>query len=203
MRKHFIVEKLDLFLSVEKNFRHYFNLVRVRVLVMFMEDPFLKEYIVKDIIRGIKREGYNIEKSNVDDFLNNFITEYDRLPKKKEIGPIVTSYIKMMKFEKPLSSISQDDDNGGFRNEEVNSILQDMLNKKILIDINYNKSLYNSGKVLIIPKPNGRRLCPICDNENWFKIHESSDKSEIISHYPRIYGKIYTCSGCGCVWKEK
>ncbi|MFW9952680.1 MAG: hypothetical protein ACFFKA_21370 [Candidatus Thorarchaeota archaeon] len=170
---------------------------------MIMEDPILKEYIVKDIIRGIKKEGYNIEKSNVDDFLENFIAEYERLPKKKEIGPIVTSYIKMMIIERRRSSTNQDNENQGSKNKVINSFLQNMLDKKNLIDINYNKSIYNSGKVLIIPKPNGRRLCPICENENWFKIHETIDKSEIISHYPRIYGKTYTCSGCGCAWKEK
>ncbi len=171
---------------------------------MFMEDPLLKEYIIKDIIRGIEKEGYNIEKSSVDDFLNNFVKQYDRLPKKKEIGPIVISYIKLIKTQLSQSTIEHDNGNGGSQTNSFNSFMQDLSDQENEINtIRYNKSLYHSGEVLIIPKPDGRRLCPICDNENWFKIHESIDKTDIISHFPRIYGKIYTCSGCGCVWKEK
>ena len=170
---------------------------------MFMEDPFLKQYIVKDIICEIEKEGYNIEKSNVNNFLDNFIEKYDRLPKKKEIGPIVTSYITMMKTEIKTAPINEDDGNGGSQYEKLQSYIQNLLKQEKTIDISYDKTLYHSGKVLIIPKPNGRRLCPICEVDNWYKIHESIDKNEIISHFPKIYGKIYTCSGCGCVWKEK
>jgi hypothetical protein len=169
-----------------------------------MEDPFLKEYIIKDIIREVENEGFYIEKSNVDNFLDNFVAQYERLPKKKEIGPIVTSYIELIKAQNKHSSFARDDGNEGSQSNSINTFIQDLLNKKTLITkINHDKSLYNSGKVLVIPKPEGRRLCPVCDNDNWFKIHESIDKTDIISHYPRIYGKIYTCSGCGLSWKEK
>jgi hypothetical protein len=169
-----------------------------------MEDPFLKDYIIKDIIREVESEGFYIEKSNVDNFLDNFVAQYERLPKKKEIGPIVTSYIKLIKAQNENYSIAQGDGNKGSQSDSIDSFMQNFLNKKNLInEINHDKSLYNSGKVLVISKPEGRRLCPICDNDNWFKIHESIDKTDIISHYPRIYGKLYTCSGCGISWKEK
>jgi hypothetical protein len=171
---------------------------------MITEDSLQKEYIIRDIIRGIEREGYNIEKSIVDDFLDNFWAQYDRLPKKKEIGPIITSYITLIKTQTSSPSGGQDNGNEGSQNNSFNSFIQDLsVQKKFLNTIKYDKSLYHSGKVLIISKPDGRRLCPICDNENWFKIHESTDKTDIISHYPRVYGKIYSCSGCGCTWKEK
>lgn len=169
---------------------------------MYMEDPFLKEYVIDDITRGIVAKGFSIEKVYVENFVDNFIESYERLPKKNEIDLIVRSYIQMIRAEAEEEEIP---DNGNPTANVIEPIVKSFIKKKTLIDsINYNKSQYHSGKILIIPKPEGtRRLCPICDNENWFKIHESIDKDDIISHFPRIYGKKYTCSGCGCVWKEK
>jgi hypothetical protein len=34
-------------------------------------------------------------------------------------------------------------------------------------------------------------------------IHESTDKGNIISDYPRVYGKKYRCGKCGVEWREK
>ena len=45
-----------------------------------MEDPFLKQYIVGDIIKEIEREGFSIERVFVEDFINNFQEKYNRLP---------------------------------------------------------------------------------------------------------------------------
>ena len=73
----------------------------------------------------------------------------------------------------------------------------------VLFSIKNKGLIIRSGETLTIPKPEGRRLCPICDDDNWYKIHESIDRKDIISHFPRVYGKIYTCSGCGCIWKER
>lgn len=52
-------------------------------------------------------------------------------------------------------------------------------------------------------KPEGRRKCPKCSEQNKMLIHESVDKSNIILDYPRLYGKKYRCGSCGCVWREK
>ena len=52
-------------------------------------------------------------------------------------------------------------------------------------------------------KPEGRRKCPKCSEENKMLIHESVDKSNIILDYPRLYGKKYRCGSCGCVWRER
>ena len=57
--------------------------------------------------------------------------------------------------------------------------------------------------ILTIKKTEGRRKCPSCDEENKFMIHESTDKSNIISDYPRMYGRKYCCGRCGQEWREK
>ena len=57
--------------------------------------------------------------------------------------------------------------------------------------------------LLIIEKTEGRRKCPSCSEEHKNLIHESTDKSNIISDYPRIYGKKYRCGRCGQEWREK
>ena len=57
--------------------------------------------------------------------------------------------------------------------------------------------------ILTIEKIEGRRKCPKCGNEDKMKIHESTDKSNIILDYPRVYGKMYRCGECGVVWREK
>jgi hypothetical protein len=57
--------------------------------------------------------------------------------------------------------------------------------------------------ILTIEKTEGRRKCPKCGNENKTLIHESTDKSNIIMDYPRMYGKKYRCGECGIEWREK
>jgi ribosomal protein S27AE len=58
-------------------------------------------------------------------------------------------------------------------------------------------------KILTIEKPEGRRRCPSCAEENKNMLHESTDKKRIISDYPRVYGKKYRCGRCGLEWKEE
>jgi hypothetical protein len=43
--------------------------------------------------------------------------------------------------------------------------------------------------ILTIEKTEGRRKCPSCEEENKYMIHESTDKTNIISDYPRVYGR--------------
>jgi len=57
--------------------------------------------------------------------------------------------------------------------------------------------------ILVISKPEGRRKCPNCQESNPHMIHESVDKTVLISHYPRIYGKKFKCGNCGLVWREE
>jgi hypothetical protein len=57
--------------------------------------------------------------------------------------------------------------------------------------------------ILVIEKSDGRRGCPNCGEDRKKMIHESIDKHNIISSYPRIYGKKYKCGKCGTQWREK
>lgn len=57
--------------------------------------------------------------------------------------------------------------------------------------------------ILTVEKPEGRRKCPKCSNENKMMLHETVDKSNIILDYPRVYGKKYRCGECGQEWREK
>ena len=45
-----------------------------------------------------------------------------------------------------------------------------------------------------------RRKCPKCGNDDKNMIHESIDKKNIISDYPRVYGKKCKCGKCGNIW---
>ena len=171
---------------------------------MVMEDPVLKDYIIGDIIRKVEQKGLDIEKVYVENFIDNFINEYERLPKKNEIKPIVSSYLKMLGVQTPVTESHQDTIEIETDINVIGPVVKQFIQKKNLINSIKNKGLFTRpGETLTIPKPKGRRLCPICDDYNWYKIHETIDKKDIISHFPRVYGKIYTCSGCGCIWKEK
>ena len=60
-----------------------------------------------------------------------------------------------------------------------------------------------SDDLLTIEKTVGRRKCPNCGEENRNLIREFIDKTNIISDYPRVYGKKYQCGRCGTKWHEK
>ncbi len=169
-----------------------------------MEDPILKDYIVGDIIKEVEEIGLSIEKDYVESFIDNFINEYERLPKKSEISSIVSSYIKSLErkefnfeiLEKPYEHSSET------KSPEAPRV--SFIEKNKILNSIKNEGLFGrSEEILIIPKPQGRRMCPICEDGNWYKIHELIDKNDIICDYPRIFGKKYICSGCSCVWKEK
>ena len=171
---------------------------------MVMEDPVLKDYIIDDIVREVEQRGLIIEKIYVEDFIENFINEYERLPKKSEIKPIVSSYLKMLETQATITEIHHDSKVFKTNSDLIDPVIKNFVQKKNLIKSIKTVGLFtHTGEILTIPKREGRRLCPICEDDNWYKIHESIDKNDIISHFPRVYGKIYTCSGCGCVWKEK
>jgi len=155
------------------------------------EKIFSKDEIIDTIINSIKNRGYNIENIDVQNFINNFQEEYNRLPKYEELDSIVKGYI-IMKNEEHLSEKAKTSD------REV--VLEN-------IELKFEKSRENvalnsdQNGVLIINTPIGRRKCPSCENEGL--IHEIDDKSIILLDYPRIYGKKYRCGACGQEWREQ
>ena len=48
-----------------------------------------------------------------------------------------------------------------------------------------------------------RRACPKCGNNNPSQIREMIDRTNIISDYPKVYGKKYQCGQCGAEWSKK
>ncbi len=169
-----------------------------------MEDPILKDYIIGDIIKEVEEKGLSIEKDYVESFVDNFIGEYERLPKKSEISPIVSSYIKILESKKISVEIIETPHKNSSGAKTSKSLHVSFIEKNKMLNSIKNEGLFGrSEEILTIPKTEGRRLCPICDDANWYKIHELIDKNDIICDYPRIYGKKYICSGCSCVWKEK
>ncbi|HUW89155.1 MAG TPA: hypothetical protein VMV43_01405 [Candidatus Nanopelagicaceae bacterium] len=171
---------------------------------MLMEDPILKDYIVGDIIKEVEEKGLSIEKDYVESFIDNFISEYERLPKKSEINPIVSSYIKILERKENSSEIIERSHIYSSGTETSKALRVSVIEKNKMLNSIKNEGLFGrSEEILTIPKSQGRRLCPICDDGNWYKIHELIDKNDVICDYPRIYGKKYICSGCSCVWKEK
>ncbi|MFW9773787.1 MAG: hypothetical protein ACFFEO_16670 [Candidatus Thorarchaeota archaeon] len=167
---------------------------------MLLENPVLKGYIVNEIKKEIEDRGFNIEKVYVEHFIENFQEEYHRLPQKNEINSIVKSYIKIIEDDKEENiSIKKEKS----VSEQMEPIIKNFIQKKNILKSISKKAMFKySEEILTLPKPNGRRTCPICGDESWFKIHETIDKHYIISHYPRVYGKKYSCSGCGCQWRE-
>lgn len=170
---------------------------------MLLENPVLKDYIINDIIKEVEDRGFNIDKVYVEHFIENFQEEYHRLPKKNEINSIAKSYIKVIEDNKE-EHIQEPSKKEKSVSEQMEPVIKNFIQKKNVIkSITHEPMFKYSGQVLRLPKPNGRRSCPICGDESWFKIHETIDKNYIISHYPRIYGKKYSCSGCGCQWREE
>lgn len=146
-----------------------------------------KDEIINEICNSIKNLGFHIEVSDALGFIENFIEKFYRLPRRDEIEPIIKGYVLI--------------------NDE-NKILK----KKILPEISKEvkpfqpmelQTDFSSMNVITILKPTGRRVCPRCGPNNWFKIHEIEDKDNLISVFPRIYGKKYTCDGCRSLWKEQ
>ncbi|MFW9938411.1 MAG: hypothetical protein ACFFD5_12240 [Candidatus Thorarchaeota archaeon] len=172
---------------------------------MYMEGLLSKNNLIEEITNQIKDLGFNIERNYVEGFIENFEEKYERLPRKDEIKPIVISYMKLIKKEEE-----------SIKNEPVkverDKSLEDVMDpiiKRFRSRINlvetFKKTSLLEGEeeILTFPKPEGRRVCPVCGNDTMFNIHEFIDKTNIICAYPRIYGKKYTCDGCGCVWREK
>ncbi|MFX1497163.1 MAG: hypothetical protein ACFFBH_06535 [Promethearchaeota archaeon] len=170
---------------------------------MLLENPVLKDYIINNIIKEVEDRGFDIDKVYVEHFIENFQEEYHRLPEKNEINAIAKSYIKVIEDTKE-EHIQEPSKKEKSVSEQMEPVIKNFIQKKNVIkSITHKPMLKYSGEVLRLPKPNGRRICPICGDESWFKIHETIDKNYIISHYPRVYGKKYSCSGCGCQWREE
>ena len=164
---------------------------------MFLEEPLSKNNVVNRIYTKVEDLGFNIEKERVVTFIDNFMEKYNRLPQHDEIKPIVLSYMRICKEEERISEIfEQEEPSYGVLDKDI------YLNSLNQASVNINKINYNDG-YMVIPKPEGRRICPVCGPSNLYKIHEIIDKEDLICSYPRVYGKKFICDQCGIEWKER
>ena len=109
---------------------------------MLLEDPVLKEYIIEDIVREVNQKGLNIEKIYVESFIDNFLDEYERLPKRSEINPIVSSYIKMIEDSAPIIEISQNSGESDSKTNVIEPVVKSFIQKKNLINSIKSEGLF-------------------------------------------------------------
>lgn len=151
-----------------------------------------KAEIIRDIKSLIDERGYIVRDEDVQEFIENFIKQYDRLPKEEEFNSIVKGYIIMVNEEK-LFDIADSDI---IKNE------QKIESSEPHLELNQNDLSLSSydDNLLPIKGTVGRKKCPNCGNEGL--IHEMDDKSVILMDYPKIYGKKNCCSQCGFEWRS-
>ena len=170
-----------------------------------MEQILSKEESLKKITEGILVAGITPDNTDIMNFLENFEEKYGRYPQVEEINLIVKSYIqyhegkKLSTIRETVNVIKKQEESKKATSVSKFQSSNSPIEKKLSPEI---KPL-EEGRIITIAKPEGRRHCPTCGNASWFKIHETVDKTRIISTFPRIYGKKYSCSGCGCLWREK
>ena len=146
-----------------------------------------KDEVINEICNSIKNLGFHIEVTDALSFIENFIEKFYRLPTRDEIEPIIKGYVLINDENKILKKVPP---------SELSKEIKPFQPMELPTD-------FSSMNVITILKPVGRRVCPRCGPDNWFKIHEIEDKDNLISVYPKIFGKKYTCDGCRSVWKEQ
>jgi len=160
-----------------------------------------KKGLVEKIIKRVVDEGYNIEKEDARKFIINFRKKFNRLPEDDEIESIGFGYVMMLHEEMSKENYNYETAwNELLSEEHEHSLLE-------LSSDNGEKTLKETedkitpeSRVLEIEKQEGRLTCPKCGNQSL--IRELQDKNNIISNYPRMYGKKYKCGKCGTEWKK-
>ncbi|MFX1279322.1 MAG: hypothetical protein ACFFA3_07885 [Promethearchaeota archaeon] len=149
-----------------------------------------KEDIIYQIIELIKLQGYTINYSDAEEFLEKFFLKYKRLPKNEELSSIAKGYIIMIN-EDYLSKRVEALNKSELVSESISTILEE--------EEEINISGSNNSSVVDIEDSISRRKCPSCGDEN--SVHEVIDKSIVLMDYPRIYGKKKYCGKCGYDWR--
>ena len=141
-----------------------------------------KDDIINEICNSVKNLGFHIDVTDALGFVENFIEKFYRLPKRDEIEPIIKGFVLI---------------------NDTNKVLKEKILEEVPQEVNPEKLTtdFSSMNIITILKPTGRRVCPRCGPGNWFKIHEIEDKDNIVSVYPKIYGKKYSCDNCRSIWK--
>jgi hypothetical protein len=144
-----------------------------------------KDDIINEICNSVKGIGFHIDVTDALGFVENFMEKFYRLPKRDEIESIVKGFVLSNDTNKVLKETVP---------EEVPQEVKPIQPEELTTD-------FSSMNIITILKPTGRRVCPRCGPGNWFKIHEIEDKDNLVSVYPKIYGKKYSCDNCRSIWK--
>ena len=153
-----------------------------------------KEYIIQEIKSLIELKGYIVKREEIQRFIENFMEEYERLPKKNEFHSIVKGYMIMVN-----NDLLGEKAETSFKNETSLETKKSVLDT-FEDDISLTPYDTNNSTV-VIEKQVARRKCPSCGNEGL--IHEMDDKNVILMDYPKIYGKKYLCGQCSYEWRKK
>lgn len=152
---------------------------------------------LEEIVQGIKSliddRGYIVKSESVQEFVENFIEKYNRLPKTDEFHSIVKGYIIMVNEDNHMDILEKD-----VIKSERNIELSEQHLEPSQVDSPINS--YGSS-VLVMKDTVERRKCPSCGNNGL--IHEVDDKSVILMDYPKIYGRKYSCGQCSYEWRKK
>jgi predicted RNase H-like nuclease (RuvC/YqgF family) len=85
--------------------------------------------------------------------------------------------------------------------EKEQEVLQTALKSISKIKTEENSEESNLDSIGVIVTQDGKRKCPICNNQNHRLIREVEDKSRVINAYPKMYGKKFKCGQCGAEWR--
>jgi adenylate cyclase len=116
-----------------------------------------------------------------------------------------------LKAESVLEGVDEDDKVAAAIQPEFKSEVKEVTPEEVKADISEVRASgaapgipgRTDSSIVTIEAPEGRRKCPECGVDDPHMIHESTDKSNIILDYPRVYGKKYSCGSCGQIWREK
>ncbi len=175
-----------------------------------------KNGLVDKIIKRVVDQGYNINTEDARKFIINFRKKFNRLPEVDEIESIGFGYIMMLHEEMSKENYNYETAWNELLSEEHEHSLLELSSEEhehSLLELssdNGEKTLKEAedkitpdNGVLEIKKQEGRLTCPKCGNQYRTLIRELQDKNNIISNYPRMYGKKYECGKCGTEWKKE
>jgi len=147
------------------------------------KNPTLIEY--EKLIEDLMKEN-EILKNNIIDLeeqiklYKGIADSIEKVPESKEVKKPVKLFKKSKKKEEIKAPVE--------KKEEV------------MVDSQIFKETPKRATQTIIEGPS-RRECPVCGNSKHGFIQEVTDKTKLISDYPRMFAKKLRCGECGQEWR--
>ena len=83
--------------------------------------------------------------------------------------------------------------------DNLQKTIKNLEEEKVIISKTFEESEHQEKNINIYGFET-LRSCPNCGNNNPSQIREMTDKTIIISDYPKLYGERYHCGQCGTEW---